>query len=56
MEQITAGKHLFQIKIEEGRSIDAIRIVGNTVGKRLVVTAGFHRDEYVCIHAIREIL
>ena len=56
MEQTTAGKQLFQIKIEEGQPIDAIRIVGNTEGKRLVVTAGVHGDEYVGIQAIREIL
>lgn len=56
MEQTTAGKHAFQIKIEEGQSINATRIVGNTVGKRLVVTAGVHGDEYVGIQAIREIL
>ncbi len=56
MEQTTAGKQLFQIKIEEGQPIDAIRIVGNIEGKRLVVTAGVHGDEYVGIQAIREIL
>ena len=56
MEQTTAGKYPFQIKIEEGQSISATRIVGNIEGKRLVVTAGVHGDEYVGIQAVREIM
>ena len=57
MTRITApGSYAFTIPVEGGKPIQGVRVVGNSSGKTLVVTAGVHGDEYVGIQAVRELL
>lgn len=57
MTRITApGSYAFTIPVAGGKPIQGVRVVGNSSGKTLVVTAGVHGDEYVGIQAVRELL
>ncbi len=54
--QAKSGKYPFTIPVEGADPILAVRVVGETPGKTLVVTAGVHGDEYVAVQAVKELL